>query len=134
MVTFMFNTSSYRSYRTKGVELHAQRSFPNPTSQWLQDKKRTCFETPKNPKDEILKNKRCPAEGLTCTRREQFHLQKKLKLLCIRELWNAQRSHRTLASSEANSPFLLLVLLVLKPQLVLEYPVVAERKTHQDDL
>lgn len=59
-------------------------------------------------------------------------LEKTPELLSPRELTYLQRSYRALLSAEANSPFLLLVLLVPKPQLVLEYPVAGGRKTRQE--
>lgn len=59
-------------------------------------------------------------------------LEKNPELLSPGEVMYLQRSYRALVSPEANSPFLLLVLLVPKPPLVLEYPVVVGRKTRQD--
>lgn len=71
-------------------------------------------------------------EGLVCTRREQLQLWKSTEFFYPLQLLYLQRSYLAFISSEPNSPFLLLVLLVPKPPLVLEYPAVVGRKTHQD--
>lgn len=108
LFTFLFSTNRQQSAIKEAPRMH--------------------FKAPENPQgwDTQAPKRVLYAQG------EQLQLWKSPELFYPSQLLYLQRSYLACISSEPNSPFLLLVLLVPKPPLVLEYPAVVGRRTHQD--